>query len=155
MKIVIIGVGNEYRQDDGVGPVVLQRLRGFDLNAVALADSDGEPASLIELWDGADLAIVVDAVQAHGLPGRIYRLGLHHPAGMQTRAASSHAVSLGEAVRLARVLGRMPQRLLLYGVQTAVVEPGVGLTPAVAAAADQVVTEIADLIDAMPRAEVV
>jgi len=152
MNIVIIGVGNEYRHDDGVGLAIAEQLGVTQRPGVTVAQSDGEPSGLIDLWTGADLAIVIDAVQAGGAPGKIYRLGLHHPSATGPKAASSHGVSLGEAADLARALGRMPERLLFFGVQAACVDPGPGLTPAVVAASDQVVAEISDLLDSVPPA---
>ena len=62
--MVIIGVGNEFRRDDGIGPEVVARLRDQVPATVELLVSDGEPARLIEAWSGAKLAVVVDAVRA-------------------------------------------------------------------------------------------
>ena len=67
-RVVVIGIGNEFRRDDGIGPATVARLRGQAPAAVQLLVSDGEPAGLIEAWSGADLAVVVDAVRAE--PGR-------------------------------------------------------------------------------------
>lgn len=140
---VVIGVGNEFRRDDGVGPAVVDRLRGRDLPGVRLADCDGETGRLLELWDGADLVIVVDAVRVRDPePGRIHRRSLHHPA-VAGRPASSHGSDLGAAVELARTLGRLPRLLLLYAVEVDDTSFGVGLCPAVAAAADQIAAEVA------------
>ncbi|HEX2357678.1 MAG TPA: hydrogenase maturation protease [Micromonosporaceae bacterium] len=152
-SLVVVGIGNPYRRDDGVGPAVLHRLTGRVPVGTFLAESDGEPAALIELWDGARLTVVIDAVHTPAgprhapLPGRVYRLGVHHP-GYRAGAASSHAVDLGEAVGLARVLGRLPQRMLLYGIEAGAVGFGVGLTPAVARAADRVAAEVSELLAA-------
>lgn len=147
MKTVIIGIGNEYRHDDAAGTVALDRLRALDPPGVTFADSDGEPTSLIDLWSGADLAVIIDGVAADGEPGRVYRLGLHHPATDRRGGASSHRVPLGDAVALARALGRLPRRLLLFGIQVGDISPGLGLTEPVARAIDTVVAEIADLVD--------
>ena len=143
MSAVVIGIGNEFRRDDGVGPAVLARLRGQHLPGVRLADCDGETGRLLELWRDADLAIVVDAVRVqHPEPGRIHRRSLRHPA-MAGRPASSHGSDLGAAVELARALGRLPRLLLLYAVEVADTSFGVGLSPAVAAAADRLAGEVA------------
>jgi hydrogenase maturation protease len=144
MRTVVIGVGNPYRCDDGVGPAVADRMRGYGLPGLEVARSLGEATELIELWHGADLAVVVDAVRAEpAQPGRIHRLTVAAaPAG----AASSHGVGLGEAIELARVLDRLPGRLVLYAVEVAEVGHGRGLTPAVADAArrlaDRILTEV-------------
>jgi hydrogenase maturation protease len=61
---VVIGVGNEFRRDDGAGPAVIARLRGLVPPGVDLVVTDGEPTRLIEAWTGAALAVVVDAVRA-------------------------------------------------------------------------------------------
>jgi hydrogenase maturation protease len=161
-RVVVIGVGNPYRRDDGVGPVVVSLLRDRGLPGVELAESDGEPTRLIELWTGASLAVVVDAVltrPAH--PGRVHRLSAYHPAfaarsreagaaagipGAGIPAASSHGVSLGEAVDLARALDRMPDRLLLLAVEAGDVGFGLGLTPPVAGAALAVADEVCELV---------
>ena len=102
-----------------------------------------EAGALINLWHGRRLAILVDAVRADPAePGRIHRLVVPLPAAATARTASSHSMSLGEAVDLARELDRLPDHLLVFAVEAADTSLGVGLSPAVAAAADQVVQEI-------------
>jgi hydrogenase maturation protease len=147
-RTVVIGVGNRYRRDDGFGPAVVSLLSDQRLPGVTLAGCDGEPTRLIELWTGASLAIVVDAVRTRpARPGRVHRLSAYHPAVRHPgTAASSHGAGLGEAVELARVLDRLPVQLLLYAVETEQVGFGVGLSPKVADAAAQVAAEIAELV---------
>jgi hydrogenase maturation protease len=143
MAAVVIGVGNEFRRDDGVGPAVVARLRHRELPGVRLAECDGETGRLLELWRDAALVIIVDAVRTeHPEPGRVHRRSLRHP-GMAGRAASSHSSELGGVVELARVLGRLPQVLLLYAVEAADTSFGVGLSPAVDAAVEGLADEIA------------
>ena len=143
MGTVVIGVGNEFRRDDGIGPAVVSRLRRRHLPGVRLVDCDGETGRLIELWLDAHTVIIVDAVRAEfPEPGRVHRRSLHHPA-INGRATSSHSSDLGGAVELARVLGRLPNTLLLYTVEAADTSFGVGMSPAVAAAADALAEEIA------------
>ena len=145
-RLVVIGVGNPYRRDDGVGPAVIDRLRRRAQAGVRLEESDGEPSQLLELWSGADLAIVVDAVRTvDSRPGRIHRLQLGGtpPVGS---AASSHRVDLGDAVALARAVDRMPASLVMYGVEVDDISFGPGLTPAVEAAAGEIAAAILDLV---------
>ena len=133
---VVIGVGNEFRRDDGIGPEVVSRLRAQTAGTVQLLVCDGEPARMIEAWDGASLAVVVDAVMASSppVPGRLHRIELDRADGWDIRPVSSHGLSLGDAIGLARALDRMPERLILHAVEAADFRLGVGLTPAVAAA---------------------
>ncbi len=141
--VVVIGVGNEFRRDDGVGPVVLSRLSGQAARSVRLVLSDGEPARMIEAWAGASLAIVVDAVRADPpVPGRLHRIILDRADAPEVRPVSSHGLGLSEAIGLAQVLDRMPDRLIIHAVEAADLSQGVGLTPAVAAAADAITSAV-------------
>ena len=143
MRTVVIGVGNPYRRDDGVGSAVAELLR--DLPGVEVAKSLGETTYLMELWDGADLAILVDAILVDAVrtdparPGRIHRLSV--PAA-GCGAASTHGPGLGEAVELARVLDRLPARLVLYAVEVTDVGHGRGLSLPVAAASRRLAERI-------------
>ncbi|MFE0172872.1 hydrogenase maturation protease [Streptomyces sp. NPDC059002] len=137
-RIAVIGVGNEFRRDDGVGPAVVARLRERAAArplppGTVLAVCDGDPARLIGSWEGADLAVVVDAAHAHpGHPGRVHRLAFDAEVLERPRTTSSHGLGLGEAVELARVLGRLPGRLVVYAVEGAESTLGTGLSAGVA-----------------------
>lgn len=141
--IVVIGVGNPYRRDDGVGPAVVDLLYDRRVDAT-LVESDGEAAGLIAAWEERRLAILVDAVRAEPAhPGRVHRLVVPHPAAERARAASSHGMDLGESVELARELDRLPGRMVVFAIEAADTGFGRGLTPAVRAAAERVADEIA------------
>lgn len=143
---ILIGVGNEYRRDDALGPAVVELVRKEMPAGVDFAECDGEPSRLMELWDGADLAVVVDAVRTDpARPGKVHRMSAHHPSAAAAGATSSHGFDLGEAVALARTLDRMPRRLLLYAVEVADTGHGVGMSPDVVAAARLIADEITSL----------
>jgi len=136
-RAVVIGVGNEFRRDDGAGPAVVARLRGQLPDDVCLLVSDGEPTRLIEAWAGAPLAVIVDAVRAEPtVPGRLHRLVLHRAGANVASPASSHGLGLDCAIGLAQALDRMPGTLILHAVEIADAGQGTGMTPAVAAAID-------------------
>ncbi|WP_329296806.1 hydrogenase maturation protease [Streptomyces pseudovenezuelae] len=147
-RIAVIGVGNEFRRDDGVGWAVLDRLRERATErplspGTVLATCDGDPARLIGLWEGAGLALVVDAAHAHpGTPGRVHRLELDAGQLAHPPTTSSHGLGLGEAVELARVLGVLPDHLVVYAVEGADSALGTGLSPAVAAAVEPLVRAV-------------
>ncbi|MEU5264249.1 hydrogenase maturation protease [Amycolatopsis sp. NPDC021455] len=141
-RSVVIGVGNEYRHDDGVGLAVLAELDANPIPGVVTALCDGEPAALLEAWTGAGLAVVVDAVLCEpSTPGRIWRSTVDElrPGG---GSASSHALGIPDAVRLGAALGRVPGELVVYAVEAADLGLGVGLTPAVRAAVPEVVRAV-------------
>jgi hypothetical protein len=85
-----------------------------------LVVTDGEPTRLIDAWDSADLAVVVDAVRADPpRPGRINRFVVDRPGAASGRAASSHGLGFDDAIRLAVALDRMPGRLIVHAIEAA------------------------------------
>lgn len=150
---VVIGIGNEYRRDDGFGPLVVGRLtdrraRDHRLAGIDLRISDGEPTRLIDLWTGADVAVIIDAVQDED-----HHAGRRHELVLDTLdelgeepPAGSHAIGLGSTVALARVLERLPRRLVVLAVSGTDFGFGEGLTPPVAAAVSPVVERACALV---------
>ena len=111
-RLRVIGVGSEFRGDDGAGPAVISQLRGQAPAGTELLICDGEPTALMEAWDGARLAIVVDAVAgASGQAGTLHRILLAGPGsdpGALSGARSGGRASWhGPGVRIAADLGRV------------------------------------------------
>jgi hydrogenase maturation protease len=134
----LIGVGNRFRGDDAAGLLVAERLR-VELPEIEVLELEGEPAGLIDAWDGADVAIVVDTVSSGSPPGTIHRVdatGRDLPGDVFR--ASTHALGLAEAVALARALGRLPDSLVVYGLEGAAFAVGETLSPATQVAVERV-----------------
>ena len=155
-RTVVVGVGNEFRRDDGAGPAVIARLRALQpgdesLSHVTLALSDGEPGRMIDLWEGARLAVVIDAVRDTTMPaGHTCQLTAGALAGPLTGtadgAASSHSIGLGDTVELARVLGRLPARLTVLAVVGRDFGFGTELTAEVAAAVAELAEQVREIV---------
>jgi hydrogenase maturation protease len=71
--VLVVGIGNSDRGDDGVGPAVARRLRGRVPPGVSVLERGGDALALIEDWEGVPSVIVVDAVAPITEPGRIHR----------------------------------------------------------------------------------
>jgi hydrogenase maturation protease len=141
LTALVIGVGNPFRRDDGVGPAVAAEVERLSLDAVRVLTVSDDPTELIDAWAGVELAVVIDAaVDGDAVPGRIRRWT---PGGDDPPApVSSHALDLPAAYALAQVLGRIPQQLVVFAVDAAEVGFGVTLTPAVTAAVPTVVAAV-------------
>ncbi|MGA3055928.1 MAG: hydrogenase maturation protease [Candidatus Korobacteraceae bacterium] len=142
--IVIIGVGNEYRSDDGAGIAVARRLRALFPTGVTILEESGEGAALMQAWQGATWVMLVDAVRSGASPGTIHRLDARAapmPAGFFHY--STHAFSVAEAVELARSLDQLPPHLVVYGIEGANFAACVELSPAVEQAVEAVVERLA------------
>lgn len=124
-RAVLIGVGNQFRRDDGIGPAVAAVIGELDLPGVSVMISDGEPSWLLDAWSGARLAVVVDAIRLDaGVAGQIQRHCVtddRQAASGWTSAgpASTHGLGIAEAFALARALELMPEQLVVFTVEVA------------------------------------
>ena len=131
-RAAVIGVGNPYRRDDGIGPAVAAGIGGLHLPGVRVTLSDGDPAGLLDAWTGVPLAVVADAVLCEpSAPGRIWRSVAGSLPG-DGAAASSHGLGVPDALRLGQVLDRLPGRLVVITVEAASLGLGAGLSAPVA-----------------------
>ena len=139
-RTVVIGIGNEFRRDDAVGlhvaRRVAERLAGPARAGVEVVEAEGDVGALLDVWSGASKAVVVDALASNETPGAVHRLAETDIADARFAAGSTHALGLAEGVRLGRVLGRLPDQLVVYGIEGATFEQGAGLSPAVADAVE-------------------
>jgi len=125
---VVVGIGNAARGDDAAGLIAARRLHGVEY--------EGDPVALLDAWQGAEVAVVIDAVRSGAAPGTVHRFDASRtplPAALRS-SSSTHAVGLAEAIELGRALARLPPRLIVYGIEGERFDAGAGLTPAVAAA---------------------
>lgn len=129
LSIKVIGIGNPFRSDDGIGRYVTQLLRKYKLPNVEILEESGEGTMLMERWNGEEYVIVVDAVSSGSIPGTIHRF--------DTRAdripsnafrCSSHTFGLAEAIELSQILGRVPDNLIVYGVECQRFDDGEGIS---------------------------
>jgi hydrogenase maturation protease len=156
-RVLVAGVGNLLRRDDGFGIVVANRLaERTDLPpGVRVFESGIGGVGLVqELMDGYDALVVVDAVRRGGRPGTLYVL---EPAVPDIRAwtperrhaflADLHQVEPSRALGLAAALGVLPPRIHIVGCEPAELdEAAIGLTPAVERAAGLAVKTVLRLL---------
>lgn len=145
---LVLAVGNPYRRDDGAGPAVARRLEGRLPAGARLLVREGDLAAALEDWADVRLLVAIDAACSGAAPGTLH----HHDAAAGPLPAayargSTHAFGLSEALELARVLGRLPARVRVLGIEGRDFEHGEGLSPeveaAVGRAADEVLKELA------------
>jgi hydrogenase maturation protease len=144
VRTLVVGVGNEDRGDDALGPLAA-RLLGDMLTGdvgggpdgpppdLEVVDWTGDPLGLLDRWDGVDRLVLIDAVVSGAAPGTTRRFGPDAPFA-RTSEASTHGLGLAEALALGRALGRLPERIEVWGIEAVEFTAGAPLTPAVAEA---------------------
>ena len=161
-RVLVVGVGNILLRDDGFGPEVVRRLeaRGDVPPGVRIIETGIAGVSLVqELMDGYDALLIVDAVQRGGAPGTLYLLEPGVPdirswtdAERHAFLADLHRVEPSRVLGLAAALGVLPPSVRILGCEPADCdEPTIGLTPAVARAAeiaaDRIVLLLGELVE--------
>ncbi len=117
-RVVVVGIGNAFRSDDAVGLRVAAGLLGRLPQGVEVVACEGEPTRLLEVWEGADAVVVVDAIRSGADTGAVRRIDLvSDELPDELFRGSTHHFSLADTVRLARALGRLPRVAVLYGIE--------------------------------------
>lgn len=134
---VLVGIGNAYRREDGIGPALAAAVERLGRPGVSVTVCDGEPSQLLEAWAGARLAVVVDAMLCDvPVPRRIHRSVMGEAPGAVAAQdgvlASTHGLGVPEAIRLAEALDCAPARLVVFAVEAADIGFGPGLSAPVA-----------------------
>ena len=143
-KIVVIGVGNLLLKDEGVGVHAALELQEKALPpGVEVFDGGGGGTGLLDLFQGAGKAVIIDAADMTRPPGTVVRFT---PDEVRSRAGgpklSAHEVGLLEVLELARALGQCPPEVVIIGVQPGEISWGMDLTPEVQAALPRVLKAV-------------
>jgi hydrogenase assembly chaperone HypC/HupF len=146
----IIGCGNLDRGDDAAGVLVARRLRTLGIDA---EEQSGESFSLMDSWQGFESVILVDALCSDQAPGEVKIWdACASPLPKAALQCSTHAFGLYEAVELARTLGRLPDKLLIYGIEGDQFVPGTRPSAEVEKAVELVAQQIAAVLTNEERA---
>jgi len=136
---LLIGVGNEFRGDDGVGILAARRIREKNLPGIVIVECGGEAAALLDAWAGMKTVVIIDAVSSGAPPGTIHRIDARRQSVSQELFPfSSHALGLAHAVELARSLGKLPINIIIYGIEGEQFTAGSNLSPKVQEALNEV-----------------
>jgi len=136
---LILGLGNTIMSDDGIGPKVIEQLQqDADLpECVLLLDGGTLGLDLLPYLERIGRLIIVDAVELGKPPGTVVRLvGDDVPMALETKL-SPHQMGMKDLLAVARLMGHLPEEIILIGVQPACLEMDTELTPVVAACLDE------------------
>ncbi len=149
--LLILGIGNSWASDDGVGPEVVRRAQarlqeeGRDqMPAVEFKTMTQPDLGLLDLLPRCETLIVVDAVVSGAPAGTLHR-ELWRPGVLDTRGverASSHGFGVREMLDMAVALNKLPQRVELWGIEIASTEAGKGLSKSVTESLPEIICRL-------------
>jgi hydrogenase maturation protease len=146
--ILILGIGNDFRGDDGFGLVVARQLRPR-YPGVPIHLSRGDATELLDYFDQTQCLLMIDAIYDPGTEaGHLHHIDFH--ARSKTVASirsSTHLVSITEAIELGRLYDRLPQQLHLFGVTATIFDHGTPISDKVQAAIEPTCDTISPLIE--------
>ena len=165
MRILVAGVGNTLRCDDGFGVVAARRLQAMSLpEGVTVVETGISGMTLVqELMDGYDALIVLDIVDRGRPPGTIMLIEPSLPDATKmshderhSLTGNTHLATPSSVMTMAKAMGSLPPEVLLIGCQP-VDATGLGveqLSPEVAAAVEVAIAEVGAQIDRLRAAAV-
>jgi hydrogenase maturation protease len=144
--VLVVGLGNEYRSDDGAGPAVAAYVADRASGKVD-ATVIGEPLDLLGKWDDTGLCVVADATRSGAPPGTVQLVDLGADGDADAAATSTHGMDLARVLRLARVVGGAPRRVVVVGIEGESFADGSRLSETVAAAVAEAGELVLQLVD--------
>jgi hydrogenase maturation protease len=158
-RVLVAGVGNIFLGDDGFGVEVARRLAGAALpDGVRVADYGTSGMHLAyDLANGYETTILIDAAPRGGPPGTltVLEVGPEDRPDPSTVGGSplqgsqlfdAHGMQPDVVFGVLDMLGAQAGRILVVGCQPASVELEMGLSAPVAAAVDEAVRVVTELV---------
>jgi hydrogenase maturation protease len=139
--IVVLGLGNLLRRDEGLGIRALERLqKRYTLpDSVQLVDGGTLGLELLCYLEGAARVLILDAALTDGPPGTLLRAaGDELPAFFGIRT-SPHEIALADLLAVNKLRGTEPGEVVVWGMQPAALELGWELSEPIAARLDALV----------------
>jgi len=142
-KLVIIGLGNPYMKDDGVGIQVAREMMRRDLGPeVVVQEHQALELSLLWQFSGASKILVVDALRSGGPPGTVSKYSIVPREGPLTELPNLHSLQLFDMFDLANQSSLLPCPVTIVGIEPECTDPGEGLTEGVSSAIPKAVESI-------------
>lgn len=118
MRILIAGIGNKLRGDDGYGPRVVEELSKMNLpkHVEAIDYGISSMKALLDLKD-YDAVIFIDAIDMGGKPGEIFIIKPSIDEMEKIAEMSLHEIDLNKILAMAKTLNTLPRKIIVIGCQ--------------------------------------
>jgi len=145
---LVLGLGNELLSDDGVGVHAVRRLQSEGLEGSVLLDGGTLGFALAGEVAEASGLVVLDAAALGAEPGSVAVFeGPELDELLQGGGRDAHGAGLAQMLAGAKLVGGLPERRALVGIQPDATGWGTTLTPAVAAALPAACGRVRELLE--------
>ncbi len=134
-RVVLVGIGNPMRGDDGVGVKIIERLEEIGLTGVMLLNTETVPEAFtgkVESYEPTHV-LLLDAANFRGLPGETRLIDSEHIGG---QAISTHSLPLN--IFISYIEMSLGITVLLLGIQPKTVMFGEEMTPELVEASERI-----------------
>ena len=109
MKLAVVGIGSRFRGDDAAGleaVCIWQDTYGknADRACIDVAQVTAPGVDLLNILEGKNAAVLVDAVCSGAIPGTLHRLSPEGLSALKPGSPSAHAWGVAEVLRLGAIL---------------------------------------------------
>lgn len=113
----VIGLGNPLLTDDGVGLVLLEKLREDGWPDVEMVDGGTWGLSLLPVLADCDQVLVLDAIRSGNEPGTVVQGSGEQVPRLYRFPLSPHQIDLSEVMAAAELTGGLPEQIWVIGVE--------------------------------------
>ncbi|WP_100487221.1 Ni/Fe-hydrogenase, b-type cytochrome subunit [Sporolactobacillus pectinivorans] len=143
-KITVLGIGNALYTDEGLGVQILPRLESA-LKGVAdieFIDGTTEGMQLLGPVEATQALIVIDAINAGKEPGTCIKLEKKQIPSFNGIKMSVHQIGFQEVLSAAQLRDRLPEKMVMIGIQPASLELGTEMSPTVQSAIPGLIKQV-------------
>ncbi len=146
LRVLVIGVGALERGDDAAGRLAARQIMasstGTPLDVIELR---GEAMALMDAWSNANTVILIDAMSAGNPVGSVSRWDASaQPMPAEMARGSTHDMGVPDAIELARAMGMLPARVIVYGIEIQHAAHGSEPSPQVISGIEQAARSVID-----------
>ncbi len=148
--ILVLGLGNILLGDDGVGPALMQEVQHLYRNVpeVECVDGGTQGMALLDYLSGREAVVILDAFASERGPGAVSVLEDREVMDVRgPRSTTAHEGNAGELLSAATLVGTLPQRVYLVGIEPESLRTHLGLSEPVKNALPRALARTCTVID--------
>jgi hydrogenase maturation protease len=133
--VVVIGLGNVLLSDEGIGVHLVRRLSNQQdkFPTVEFIDASSGGMSVLHLIANRKKTVIIDCAKMGAKPGTIRRFTPDEVQSVKKLSHYSlHEADILQVINLSKQLGECPDEVVFFGIESEVVEPGIGLSETLA-----------------------